>query len=332
MTRHNGYAGERGSLLIVTLWIITILSAVAVALGHAFSTEVRLMKYRLAHEQAMTLARSGVYLALQRLAHDPTPDVDWLGDSWAAPQPEAPVDQDVWVVVVPGANPATGDAVVRVTITDENRRLNLNTADENQIDSLFGNVPKVMQAIVDYRDLDDPEDSSEDGPEPYYAKDAAFQQPEEVWTIPAVSDLPAELAQTLKDETTVYGSGTVNLNTASEAVLVAMKYAAYPDLRQHISTLVQGRAGSDRQFDMLNDCQWTGDINDGFKSCVGLGGLSIPDWTNLTSGFASRSDVFWVDVVARVGTPEVVHRVHAIVKKEDNKVPSGSQIISWRES
>ena len=44
----------------MTLWLVTILSVLAVAIARYLSLEVRLTKYRLAREQAQALARSGI--------------------------------------------------------------------------------------------------------------------------------------------------------------------------------------------------------------------------------------------------------------------------------
>ena len=62
-----------GSLLIITLWLVTILSVLAIAVARYLSVEVRLTKHRLASEEAKALARSGVYLAMQRLTQDGQP-------------------------------------------------------------------------------------------------------------------------------------------------------------------------------------------------------------------------------------------------------------------
>ena len=78
---------REGSLLVITLWMVATLSVLAVATARYLSTEVRLTKLRLAREQAKTLARSGVYLAMERLKQDADGEsdgkYDWLGDDWA---------------------------------------------------------------------------------------------------------------------------------------------------------------------------------------------------------------------------------------------------------
>ena len=80
----------------MTLWLVTILSVLAVAIGRYLSLGVKMAGYRLAREQAVTLARGGVYLAMQRLADDP-PEAegqayDWEGDEWAAKIPGATLE------------------------------------------------------------------------------------------------------------------------------------------------------------------------------------------------------------------------------------------------
>ena len=72
---------QRGSLLVMTLWIITILGALSVAVARYLSTEVRVTRYRLARHEARELAHSGIVLALTLIQEDQiqTPTADWSG-------------------------------------------------------------------------------------------------------------------------------------------------------------------------------------------------------------------------------------------------------------
>ena len=109
----------RGSLLVITLWLVTLLSVFAIAVARHLSLELRLTKYQLARERAKALARSGVSLAMQQLAADAADaeePYDWLGDDWALPQEAV----------------QTADGVIQVrAIADEERKLDLNAATGN---------------------------------------------------------------------------------------------------------------------------------------------------------------------------------------------------------
>ena len=147
-----------GSLLIITLWLVTILSVLAVAIGRYLSLGVKITRYRVAREQARTLARNGVYLAMQRLADDTTEadgkTYDWEGDEWAyIPGGPAGGDPSVWLIPfpAPGSGSATLQGRIAVKITDEERKLNINTAPKDQLSMVTGD-DALAQAVVDARD------------------------------------------------------------------------------------------------------------------------------------------------------------------------------------
>ena len=53
-------SGTKGSVLMVTLWLVAVLSMTAVALAGYLSTEARLTGYRVARAQARQWAKTGV--------------------------------------------------------------------------------------------------------------------------------------------------------------------------------------------------------------------------------------------------------------------------------
>ena len=69
---------NKGSILITTLWIIAILSLLAMGIGFRSSLEVRLSKYNMDKLQAQYLAKAGIEKARERLLNDGHPDYDTL--------------------------------------------------------------------------------------------------------------------------------------------------------------------------------------------------------------------------------------------------------------
>ena len=315
-----------GSLLIVTLWLVTILSVLAVTIARYLSTEIRLTKYRLAREQARALARSGIYLAMERLLQDarsaePTYEpYDWLGDDWAVTSHDGGERHPSWVVALPsqGAGASATQATVGISITDEERKLNLNQADEATLTN-FLHVPDLAKAIVDYRD---PADETENRPErqpPYYAKNSPFVSLAELNDLP---DLTVEQFDLLAAHASPY-TMTLNINTASPEVFAALGVS-----QGAIERVVQFRDGPDgpeahdadgifRADTLLNTLQ---DL-----------GLSDAD-RNLLSRLGTTSQVF--RIVSEGVFADQRSSVHARIEAVIQRPATGSEapkILTWRE-
>lgn len=340
--------GRRGSLLVVTLWLIAVLAAAAVALGGYLSVETRLMRYHLAQAQAKAWARAGIVLAMQRLAEDlqqadSVDDVgnprfyDWLGDEWAY---VAPVDPDAdptqWTVSFPLEDQQAGrtSGAVTIQIIDEDRKLDLNTADVLVIQRLL-NDPDIAQAIVDYQDVDD--EGLDDSVEPpYQPKNALIQAIEELWEIPLV-EASATSQAVLEQEATVYAEGAININTATVGVLAPLVAIDDVDEVAEAERLVAARPGADGQFGgedcvAVDPTTATADLT----SCSG----ASQEWlTSLmsVSGMGVVSSVFRIHVEGTVETPFVRYPIEAIVKRdatEEPKLRIGEkefQILAWKE-
>ena len=130
---------QRGSVLVVALGFLAMLTAMAAGLRAALSTETRVMRYRRAQIHAMSWARAGVYLAMERLAED------WLDEGAAPP---------AWEVIVPSrTNDATDlSGIIRLEVIDEELKLDLNTATVNALEHVLGDSA-LARAIVAYRAL-----------------------------------------------------------------------------------------------------------------------------------------------------------------------------------
>ena len=323
----------------MTLWVVVILSALAVAIARYLSLEIRLTSLRMAREQARMLARSGVYLAMQRLAHDaeaPEEDgknYDWAGDDWAyTPTSDPAADGSVWAVLFPlhGRTEArlTGRADVR--IADEGSRLDLNTAANGPLLQLTGD-PVLMQAILDARDEPD---TAEDHPEltpPYFAKNGPFAEPEELADLPGMTP---EIYETLRANTSPYRLATepVNINTASPETLAALGLSD-----RAVYLITQFREGSDgpqahEQDGIFTDAGVA--ILETLKNAQGVDLAGTDDGTILSSNaFGVSSGLFRVTSEGIVDRPSARVVVEAVVRRTGcgDGAPSPC-IIAWRES
>ncbi|MDP3723574.1 MAG: type II secretion system protein GspK [Candidatus Omnitrophota bacterium] len=310
-------AGSKsGSLLVITLSLVAVLSVFAVAMARYLSLELRLTKYRLAREQAQALARSGVYLALQRLAEDAQEGAatyeayDWLMDDWA-------VGSQVEVSQPPGAT-------IELQVTDEERRLNLNTAPEPVLESALSAAsasPSIAKAIVDYRD--DPE-LGEDRPQwepPYYAKNGWFLAPEELADLPEMDE---KTYAALRATTSPYlASEKLNINTVTYDVLVALGF------EPATAEAIRACRGDGKIFD--------GPVVDAETVEGKCPGVSLSSHEiGLLGQFGVVSQVFTVVSEGVMTTrPAMRVRIEAVVRRAgagcEEGVPTPC-VVAWRES
>ncbi len=319
------FLGRSGSLLVITLWLVTILSVLAVAIARYLSTEVRLTKYQLAREQAKTLARSGIFLAMERLKRDPTKDYDWLGDDWAVFPKGDPNDPTAWVLSVPTDrdDPNAASHELRVHILDAERKLDLNQpATSAKLESILGS-PQLAQAVVDYLDVDTAGETRNDNP-PYDQKNGPAVTLEELLEIPGMTSM--SLAALGRDTFAVPEATpitTVNINTARPEVL---KLVGLSD--SAVALLEQFRAKADGFFSEAG-LVITNTLKD--RESVDLTGT--PDG-NLLTGSTIRvsSNTFTVTSEASLAQPALHYCIEAVIQREDCKagIPKPC-IVAWRE-
>jgi len=301
---------QAGSLLIVTLWIVTILVVLVVAIARTLSLEVRLTKYSLAREQARALARSGVYLAMERLKRDVEPGdkpYDWLEDDWAAET--QPVSD------------SRANGSVEIEILDLDRKLNVNAATVDQLTQLSGSSD-VAHALVDYRDQDQ-EGAWEAAMEAhaYYPKNGPLIAPEELREIPGQT---TETLEALEQFTVAVPEPAprtkVNVNTASREVL---RVVGLPMLAEEI---LQFRAQG-HYFTALAPTLVTESpvVPPPFDPAA-------PEFLNAQLALQVNSDTFEIHATGRLNSPKVRYRINAVVKRTG--CPTATQtpcIVAWRE-
>lgn len=171
---------QRGSVLMLTLWITLGLAGLALYFGHSMMFEYRASAASLAgieSEQVIEGARRYIVYAL-----------DNIEEPGEMPDPEEFSFEQVrvgsgifWLL---GRNPDEESPPEELTygLTAEAARLNLNSATREMLEALPGMTPELAGAIVDWRDTD--AEISPDGAESetylrddpqYYCKDGPFE-------------------------------------------------------------------------------------------------------------------------------------------------------------
>ena len=175
---------------MMVLWVLVLLSIIA--LNYFGSNRWNSAATRNLKEEtlAYAMAMSGYQEAVNYVLSDKDPNVDFIDN-----------EGHFWTDIDPKTQPVTGlqtteDGEVEIKITDENARININTADANRLRNLFlyvgipdEEITGLQDCIVDWKNASGRDLHSLNGagsdyyeglPDPYTAKKGPFTVPEEL--------------------------------------------------------------------------------------------------------------------------------------------------------
>lgn len=265
-----------GFALIIVLVVIVALGILAGGFAYTMKVETKLARNASFDVEFEWLARSGIELAKYVLGQGslgPQGQVDSLNQKWAGgvgstndPLGDLPLD-----------NYQLGNAVLSVKIEDNDRKFNINMADEMILRQAMiligvdaGESSTIIDSILDWRDFDDDPhnsgtetDTYETFTPPYFAKNGPIDDLTELLLIrgvtPAIywgSGAAGHVAVLnrpqsnfeepiytvgLKDLFTPLSSKAVNINTTTATVL-----QIFPGIDENIAhAIIQGRTGPD---------------------------------------------------------------------------------------
>ena len=334
---------RRGAILIVTLWILSILSVLAASMAFRLSLELRLSRYYLDEVRVMALAHAGLFRAQELLSKD-ADDIDTLFQCGILfPIGEKPSDYFKEVPIGEGAFSVAyeEDGKFFYGPSDEDRKINLNTAGENVLTSVFlvtGGVKdpfaarRLANAVIDWRDADSASSMQQGAEDDYYGSltnsyacaDKPFRSVEELML---VRDMTPELFKKIEKVITIFGDPNglkINLNTASPTVLeiIGLSVGMERDNAGRLAKrIVQYRAGADGDAGTADDNIFT-------PSDVASLEVRLPDITVLTQAtlipsfknfFKSGSSYYRIRVTAGIQGGSFRKALEAVVKKEVNK-------------
>ena len=224
----------KGSVLIAVLWSLFFLAMLAVAINAYVRPQMELSGRLLGKAKMYYLARAGVERAILEIENDITGDYDSLYDLWSsndAAFKKVPFGDGTFSAVKSAPPGGSGQ---EYGLTDEESKININKAPQNVLKNLFekgagleaDEASAIADCILDWVDRDD--SLHKDGKEsdyyefladPYPCKNGYFESPEELMLVNGVTRGSFDK---IKDIITIYGSGTVNINTAGARVLIAL--------------------------------------------------------------------------------------------------------------
>ena len=334
---------RRGSILILALWVLSFLTIISVNIGLRIRQKINLISRIETRSQLHHIASAGIKKAISALKSDLrrnnqsyTPsgkeyrhnnteafnrieigegeaDVFYNYYDWGQDKPER-----------------------RFGIVDEEGKINLNTASAIVIMRLIGQVLRINEeeaqalalAIVDWREMGKTtltgfysDEYYQNLQFPYQVKNAHIEIFDELLLIKGIDE---KLLSKLTPFVTIYGSGEININTASAQVLYSMGFDA--PLIEKIMTARRGNDGEEATNDDFI-FQKTFDIASDMLRFVKLDGDEIKqlDYFNSVGEIKTNSFFYSIRSEAIVAHKTDTLTIECVYNVRDNRIEY------WRE-
>ena len=338
---------SRGTVLILALWALGMLSVFIVSIGAQLRQKMNVVSHLERREELYWLAQSGVEKGrfVFSQAHQISEDDQPLPPSWQRLRwlnnPRAfrhvRIGRGFFELKYEYYDDAQDNVRTLYGFIDEERKINVNRADINILTRLIQSVLGVdteearalARAVIDWRLYGDSEivgffsDEYYDNLEfPYPEKKGDF---ENVPELALLQGWTPEVYRQLEPYLTVYGSGQVNVNTASAPVLTGLGLTA--DL---VSTVLSVRRGPDGR-------DWTGDdvvfatLPEMVTALLSLetltpGDIQIIHDLSAQGRLGTQSYYYRIDSYARIVPSGEKRKVSCVFFSPSRK------ILYWRES
>lgn len=221
------FPGNRGGVLIYSLWVLCFLAIFAAAVGNAVSPYIRTGAYFQNSPRARYAAEAALRAAFDVLARDKN-EYDALTEAWAQPIPTDPKSAGSLKGI------PIGQGVFSFEIVDEARKINLLKASAATLERFIREVGRadaktahtVANSLLDWQDADS--GTLEGGAENVYYRllkdpyDVPNRKLEVIEEILWVKGVTPDLFRKIRDFVTIWGDGKININTASREVLLSV--------------------------------------------------------------------------------------------------------------
>jgi len=349
MKRKNN---RSGMVLMVTLWVLSILSLLALSLGRKTNLELSLAKYLVGKQQARQYAGAGIAYARKKIARDSadkdTAQFDTIYDcglSITKEQDKEELFKDLslghgsFTILRAKGSEQDADAY---GFSDEESKINingLNARNKNILEELITNkgfdksiAEEIVAAVLDWKDADQDPFNEEFGAEnsyyesltpSYKCKNDAFQSLGELLL---VRGMTKEIYQKIKESLTVFSLGNtlkVNVNTASPEVLRAIARSVVAgntsfnenDIEPLVEKLIAYRSGEDQIEDTLDDIP----IN---NNEIPFNAAERGIYLNMLAYLTNKSNYIHVTSVGSTKDKKVTATLKAVVNRRDLSIVS----------
>ena len=308
-----------GTILITTLWILAILSILAIGIGFRVSIEARLSKYNIDRLKAAYFAKAGIVKAQAMLSKNTNAQYDTIRECGIT----VPIDKEIMGIftekLADGAFEVsyTEEGLIHYGMMDEERKININKVDQTVLTTFLGKGnEEVAASIMNWRGSARMpgggawDDDYESLTPPYKCKHANFSVIEELML---VKGMTPELFESIKDYVTVYGDNTklsVNINTATRRVMLACGLS-----ENLIASIMNIRNGEDKIAGTKDD----GLVNDITPEATGKWDITS-DERNALNYFTTKSNYFRIESKGMVDQSKMISRIVCVIDKGSKKL------------
>lgn len=305
---------RQGFVLVSVLWILAILTVVALGFGNRASLERKMAWYALDQAQAQHMARGAVELALVELGNKGVVDMYYnqggytgLDQRWAAP---VDLFQGGVYFTEFSAEDNTEDFAGYV-ITDCMSKVSINAASEEMLREVPGIGSRNVNRILRRRRRDVPEEELVQN----------FATIEEFRTEAKIKDrdwFGHDDEPGLREFITAWGNGRININTASEEVL-----SFVPELDDSVAgAIIAYRRGGDGELGTADDLAIKS-----INSLPELLGISAEKAGQLRRHCTTQSSFFTIEAMATRRRGKIRAYCSVVVALSGPR----PRILYWRE-
>jgi general secretion pathway protein K len=332
---------EKGTILVTSLWIMAILSILAIGIGFRVSIEARLARYNIDRIKALYLAKAGLVKAQAVLAkHSGADSIYACGVNLDINKNETPESVFSNITLGEGSFSVgyTDNGVKRAGMSDEERKININKVGMvntgstplpkgvlEELLSGYSNKTEIANAILAWReprkdlDIDSAYDSLG-----YERKGGDFSAVEELLLVDGVTP---EIYNSIKDYVTVHGDGQININTASERVLCAIFRSAKlvnSDTPENIAARISSSLNNLKGERWANDALPFTVVDDALRNS----GVSDIDRPLVINYFTPSSNFFRIESEGTIARSGIKKKAVAVV---DRRKLGDNRLLYYRE-
>lgn len=331
---------NKGMVLMVTLWILAILSLLAIGIGFRTTIDLRLVGYRMDSLKAYEIAKAGIIYAINEIEEDRSA-TDTLWECGFTLEENETFDEKF-------KNVKVGEGHFDITsIEDQEKKININKAPRSVLVNLLSGAANAGELADNIRAWRGPlpnEEAPSLAAKDYLGKDYACKNApfDVISELLLVKDITAEIyfgqnqTDGLGSFVTVYGleDFKININTIDETSLAAVLASLDLD-RGAAAAIVEARAGNDKDINNTLDNMVFKDFSE-VESFFGEaeGGGKDPKLANLGPLVVFGSQYFKISSVGSLeGRKSAIKKtITCIVKRETaQNPPHKTEIIGWFE-
>ena len=333
---------KKGTILITSLWILAILSILAMGIGFRVSVEARLAKYNMERLRSLYLAKAGMVKSLYRLSKSSgAPDSLYeCGITFTYEEKSDPDKiKDIFRGSLGDGSFSVGykeGGIMHPGSSDEERLININAVPQNVLESLLAYVGEDTTIAADIVQWRSPGPGLDDGyyealPAPYECKHERFSAVEELLLVKGVNQT---VFNKIKNYITVFGESgkfTVNINTVPKTILSVIMMTG-----SSINTPIDKTASdifADRIISFRNGYDGLPGTKDDnvFTADINIEGI-VPELSTLAPElkkyFTTKSSYFRIESEGVLSRSKVGRKIIAVSQQVQGKVPT---LKSYRE-